>query len=336
MDVSAHRINAATYVLAAVALLLILQLHLLPALLAGLLVYNLINSLTPRLAQHLRGGERARWLAVALLGALVAALLAVIILGLVAFFGSESGNPGTMFDRLMPVIDRARDQLPAWVVQWLPDSTSEIRAAVIDAIRKHAAQLQLAGKNAARVIAHLLIGLILGALVALDSARGTRRRGPLAAALGARARNLSGAFHDIVYAQVKISLLNTAFTGIFLLVVLPLFGVQLPFAKTLVVVTFVTGLLPVIGNLISNTLIFVVGLSVSLFVGVAALAFLIGIHKLEYFLNARIVGGRIRARAWEILIAMLLFEAAFGVAGLIAAPIYYAYLKRELETGGLI
>jgi hypothetical protein len=26
----------------------------------------------------------------------------------------------------------------------------------------------------------------------------------------------------------------------------------------------------------------------------------------------------------------------FGTAGLIAAPIYYAYLKRELREGGLI
>ena len=40
---------------------------------------------------------------------------------------------------------------------------------------------------------------------------------------------------------------------IFLLGVLPLLGIHVPLAKTLVVVTFVVGLLPVIGNLISNT-----------------------------------------------------------------------------------
>jgi predicted PurR-regulated permease PerM len=33
---------------------------------------------------------------------------------------------------------------------------------------------------------------------------------------------------------------------------------------------------------------------------------------------------------------MLVMEAAFGLAGLIAAPIYYAYLKSELETEGMI
>jgi predicted PurR-regulated permease PerM len=92
----------------------------------------------------------------------------------------------------------------------------------------------------------------------------------------------------------------------------------------------------VIGNLISNTAITIAGLSVSLGVGIAALAFLILIHKFEYFLNARIVGTQIRARAWELLLAMLLMEAAFGLPGVVAAPIYYAYLKLELEAQGLV
>lgn len=69
---------------------------------------------------------------------------------------------------------------------------------------------------------------------------------------------------------------------------------------------------------------------------VAALVFLILIHKLEYFLNAHIVGSQINARAWELLIAMLLMEAAFGIGGIIAAPVYYAYLKDELASRELI
>jgi predicted PurR-regulated permease PerM len=67
-----------------------------------------------------------------------------------------------------------------------------------------------------------------------------------------------------------------------------------------------------------------------------SLGYLIVIHKLEYFLNARIIGGQIHARAWEMLIAMLAMEAVFGVAGLIAAPVYYAYVKNELAARKLI
>jgi predicted PurR-regulated permease PerM len=317
------------------ALFLIIKLHLLPALLAGLLVHALVNVLAPPLQRHLPGA-RAHGLIVALLSIVVVGILTLAIIGAIAFLRSELGNPGQGLETMMPLIDRARAQLPQIVVDHLPDSIDDLRTAAVDWLRVHASQLQLAGKAAARVAVHLLIGMILGAMIALASARPLGRGGPLVEALVARCTNLVDAFHDIVFAQVKISAINTLFTAIFLLIVLPLFGTSLPFAKSLVVATFVVGLLPVIGNLISNTLIFVIGLSVSLGVAIAALVFLIVIHKLEYFLNARIVGTQIRARAWELLIAMLAMEAAFGSAGVIAAPIYYAYLKRELSAAKLI
>jgi predicted PurR-regulated permease PerM len=326
---------AASHILMAVGLVLVLHLHLLSALLAGLLVYSVINALAPSLQRHLPG-DRAHWFVVAVLAALVVGALSLVIVGGIALLNSEAGNPTAIFERLMPLIERARTKLPPIITQNLPDNVEEIRATLINWLREHAAQLQLAGKQAARIILQLLIGIVLGAMLALHRRRVQSPIGPLAILLNARCANLVTAFHDVVFAQIKISALNTLFTGIFLLVVLPLFGVDMPLAKTLVAVTFVAGLLPVIGNLISNTLIFVVGLSLSLGVAITALAYLILIHKLEYFLNARIIGTQIRARAWELLIAMLLMESIFGAPGLIAAPIYYALLKRELEAARLI
>ena len=46
--------------------------------------------------------------------------------------------------------------------------------------------------------------------------------------------------------------------------------------------------------------------------------------------------GEIEAKAWELLLAMLVMEAAFGVPGVVAAPIYYAYVKRELRVKQLV
>lgn len=80
----------------------------------------------------------------------------------------------------------------------------------------------------------------------------------------------------------------------------------------MIAVTFFLGLIPILGNLMSNTVIVIVSLSVSPMVAVGSLAFLVIIHKLEYFVNARIIGSRIRARAWELLTAMLVMEAALG------------------------
>jgi predicted PurR-regulated permease PerM len=329
------RLRLASYLIAALALVATIELHLLPALLAGLLVYSLVNTLAP-LLQRRMPGARAHGLIVVLLSVVVIGLLTLAIVGAVEFLRSEAGDPRALYDSITPVIQRARAQLPQLLVDHLPASIDEFRDGAADWLRDHTGELQLAGKAAVRTVVHLLIGMVLGAMVALAGARPAARGRPLVEVLIERCRHLVAAFHDIVYAQVKISAINTAFTALFLLVVLPLFGTTLPLTKTLIAATFVTGLLPVVGNLISNTLIFVIGLSISLPVGIAALVFLVVIHKFEYFLNARIVGTQIRARAWELLIAMLAMEAAFGAPGLIAAPIYYACLKRELAAANLI
>ncbi|MGN6092193.1 MAG: AI-2E family transporter [Luteibacter jiangsuensis] len=329
-------VRIASYIADGLGLFLVLYLRLLPALLAGLLVYEVVVSTAPLMGRRL-SGDRARVLAVALVGVVVVGLLTLLVLGGISFFRNEIGNPEDLWqNRLMPLVERARQQLPPAVVDRLPESVDALRITAMDWARSHAVTLQLAGKEAARVVVHIIIGLVLGAIVALSRARPTHQVGPFAAELSLRSARLADAFHNIVFAQIKISLFNTLFTGIYLLAVLPMFGVHLPLTKTLIVITFVVGLLPVIGNLLSNTAITVVGLSVSLYVGLGALAFLIVIHKFEYFLNARIVGGQIRARAWELLVAMLLFEAAFGLPGLVAAPIFYAYLKAELEAERLI
>ncbi|HLI17842.1 MAG TPA: AI-2E family transporter [Rhodanobacteraceae bacterium] len=325
----------ASYLAAAIALLLVMFLHLLPALIAGLLVYAVVDALAPLLERRWPGGW-ARQVVVGVLAVVVAGLLALLIFGAIAFFRAELGDPNTLFDRMMPTIDRARTQLPAWIVAYLPVSAEDFRFTATQLAREHSEQLQVAGKETLHVFGRIIVGLALGALVALVHARATRDLGPLNRDLSARCSRFTQAFHDIVFAQARISALNTLFTAIFLLVALPLAGVHLPLTKTLIAITFVVGLLPVIGNLISNTLIVIVALSVSLWVALGALVFLILIHKLEYFLNANIVGNRIHARAWEILLAMLVMEAAFGIPGIVAAPIYYAYLKSELTAARLI
>ena len=143
-------------------------------------------------------------------------------------------------------------------------------------------------------------------------------------------------FTDVFFAQVKISSINTILTAIYLLGILPLVGHPLPMAWTVVLITFIAGLLPVIGNLISNTIIVSLSLTHGLIVSISSLLWLVTIHKLEYFLNAQIIGSKIRSTAWELLLFMLVLEATFGLAGLLAAPIIYAQIKRILADRGWI
>ena len=117
---------------------------------------------------------------------------------------------------------------------------------------------------------------------------------------------------------------------------LPIFGVELPFRLTVLAIAFIVGLIPVVGNLISNAVIIILSLGVSLYVALASLTFLVVIHKLEYFLNAKIIGAEIESTAWELLLVMVVFERIFGIGGIIIAPVYYAYVKNELKRQGLL
>jgi predicted PurR-regulated permease PerM len=234
------------------------------------------------------------------------------------------------------ILDGTRGKLPPWLVELLPGDADALRTMLTTGLREHAAELRIYGGAVGHGFLYILLGMVIGAIASLGEALPSENKGPLVVSLMERATRLGDAFRRIVFAQVRISALNTAFTGIYLLAILPMFGIHLPFSKTLVAITFIAGLLPVVGNLISNTVIVVVSLSVSLGVAVASLVYLIVIHKLEYFLNARIVGRRIHSKMWELLVAMLLMEAAFGLPGLVAAPIFYAYLKDELAARGLL
>lgn len=325
----------AAWTLAALGIYFVLSFHLLPALLAGLLVYEVVHVLFPFFARRLSTG-RAKIAAVGLVALLVVAAVTAATLGIVLFMKSEGGSVAALLAKMAEILASSRAALPEWIADYLPNGTEAIREDLSTWLREHATELKLIGKETGHTLAHVLIGMVIGAIVSMREACGVDTAGPLARALAERMFRMGEAFRRIVFAQLRISAINTAFTALYLAVVLPLFGVHLPLTKTMIVVTFIAGLLPVVGNLISNAIVFVVSLAHSPAVAVSSLGFLVVIHKLEYFLNARIVGTQIRAKAWELLAAMLVLESAFGLPGLVAAPFCYAWLKDELSARGLI
>jgi predicted PurR-regulated permease PerM len=320
----------AAWIIVAVGLLFVLHYGLLPALLAGLLVHALVQALARRLSRRALSHDRAKLVALAVITLVIVGAAAALVVLLVAFLRGRLGDLPTLLDKMASIVDTVRDRLGGGA--WIP-AMDDLKDDLARMLREHARELQHAGGKVGHVFVAGLAGVVIGALATFEARRPSA---PLSAALFERLGRLAQAFERVVFAQVKISALNTVFTALFLLVALPLAGIHLPLRKTLVVVTFVAGLLPVLGNLISNTAIVVIALGVSLPAAVASLVFLVVVHKLEYFLNARIVGRHIHAAAWEILAAMLALEAIFGLPGVIIAPIVYAYAKAELTDQGLI
>jgi predicted PurR-regulated permease PerM len=130
-------------------------------------------------------------------------------------------------------------------------------------------------------------------------------------------------FATVIGAQIVISAINTVFTTIFVL------AVGLPHAVVVIGATFLCGLIPVLGNLVSNTIIVGIGFTVSPKMALTALVFLVVIHKLEYFLNSKIIGQRIRNPLWLTLLALVLGEKLLGLPGMVLAPVVLNYIRVE-------
>jgi predicted PurR-regulated permease PerM len=319
-------------VLAALALVAVLWLNLVAALMAGLggfVLYRWVQAQTIRYT--------ARWTSRTLRLLLVSAALA--LLGLALFEGFElllsasSGGLGKLLQLMADTLDQIRATAPGWVVDRLPASADAMQQAISAWLRLHAGQLQHWGRQALHVLVHLIIGLVIGLMAGAATGAPARPEAVAVRLVQDRLRQLAAAFADVMAAQIRISLINSALTALYLLVALPALGYHVPLAPTLVAFCFFVSLLPIIGNLLSNAAITLAALTVSLWLGVASLAFLVVVHKLEYFLNARIVGGRTSVPTYAMLAGMLVLEAAFGVAGLVTAPIYCAWLTRELRQG---
>jgi predicted PurR-regulated permease PerM len=328
-------IRFSSYALAGIALVGVLQLHLLVPLLVGLLVYQLVVSITP-FAERWFNTKLAKMLVVVLFAAVVIACIAGAVFALVSFFRSDIENLPRLLAKVSDILDRVRAGIPPFLDGYLPDDIADLQRAALEWLRAHVAELQMMGTHTLVTIAETLIAIVIGVVLSLREVDPHNAPGPLALALTQRASRFAQAFRNVALSQLWISLLNTSFTAIYLLIGLHLFDVHLPLTKTMIAITFIVGLLPIIGNLTSNTIVVIVSLAYSPVVALASLVFLVVIHKLEYFLGARIVGSRIKSQIWELLIAMMVMEALFGVPGLVAAPIWYAYIKNELLDAKLI
>lgn len=267
-------------------------------------------------------------------------LLSVLIVVLSTWVDKRLDHytPGTIMTQTALVIDQMQDKLPSFISNHLPSSVGELKQTISNSLKTHASQLQLAGIHTVRNLGYMLIGLVVGAIAALQlgALPKEEHHPPLVALLRAHFEELLMGFTDVFFAQIRISLINTVLTAIYLLGVLPLMGKPMPMAGTLVLITFIAGLIPVVGNLISNTLIVVMSFADSFGIAMFSLIWLVAIHKLEYFLNAEIIGRKIQAKAWELLVVMLIMESAFGMAGLISAPVMYAQLKAIFARRGWV
>ena len=239
--------------------------------------------------------------------------------------------------RTLPQI--ASDAIPA-VVNYAEEHNLELpftdyasaKTALIEAARDGLANLGRYFKTALTQVALFLIGLVVAVSMFLSGRWGMEADvqatpdslyATVVRELGLRVRTFYRSFTRVIGAQIIISTINTALTSMFLL------WNGFHYTATLIALTFIFGLLPIIGNVISNALICGVAFATSPRLALIALIYLLVIHKLEYFLNSKIIGDRIKNPMWLTLLGIVLGEKLMGIPGMILAPVILHYLKVE-------
>lgn len=321
----------ASYGLALVLCSAVLVYGLLPGLLAVCLGYLLCHALAGNPRQRLHLGPR--WAA--------AVVIALPILALTLLFANARGvafgalaQYQALLHQLAATVLEIRQKLPPDLASHLPAELIAAQSWLVEYLQSQAHALTGFGTAGLRGGMLVYVGLVVGALIV--GTEPSAANGPLRLAVRQRGRDFMLAFRQIVVAQFWIASFNAACTAAFLGLALPLADVHIPHAGSLIGLTFAAGLIPIVGNLLCNSVLTIAGVSVSPMVGLACLLFLVSIHKFEYVINAKLVGRRTQTAAWELLSVMFIGDAMFGIAGLVAAPLYYAYAKRELLDAGLI
>jgi predicted PurR-regulated permease PerM len=332
-----QKISLFFVVIYSIFFIIFMQIHLMSGVISGLLTYTLTQKLEDFLARKMhRWGNKAKLFSVLLLSLFIMALLIGGFGYLISWFISVAKDPQQTLTHIQNLFNSIANSLPKELSNYLPDNLIELRANALNFIKEHVFYLQSVIKQLFHSLLIIILGMIIGLIAGYQQNKRNITETTSTSTIYMQAlkdglNRLILVFQYVAFSQVVIALFNTIMTAIFLLIVLPLFGIHMPFSKSLILATFILGLIPIIGNLIVNTIMFLVAFTISFWIAVIVLGYLIFIHKIEYILNAKIVGTKIHAGICELLIAMVFSETLFGVIGLVFAPIFYAFLKLSLK-----
>lgn len=292
-----------------------------PALVGGLYAYTILDVTHRKLVGRLRPLQ-ARWLAVLIFG--------VVSVGLTVLVGRFLRQSAATIPMILTSALPMLSELASKYGVALPfDSLSDLRQVAVDAVRENVRHISRASGVLTRGFFHLAMAIAVAVLCFLSDAL-EPPPGTVWSGLRERVLALAGrfmrSFELVAGAQVVISAVNTVCTAIFLV------GMGFPHTPFLIPATFFLGMLPLVGNLLSNTMIVCAGMTVSPRLGLIALGFLVLIHKAEYFLNSRIVGSSLRTPMWQTLLGIFVGELVLGVPGILLAPAALHFVREELSA----
>jgi predicted PurR-regulated permease PerM len=329
----------AAWVLIGALILYVMFVRLVGGVIAGLALYIILDRLAIALEKRIPG-MAARTTALILVTLVGGGLIVGIVALSISFLQHHVDAIPAMMTQMAEILRSTRLWLGGYGHSLIPDFMTDaetFKIGIVEWLKTHADALKTGAGLAGVGLLHVIMGMLLAVVVFFRhvTQHDDTLRGPLSIHLTMKMGRLAEAFARIASAQMKVSLFNTFITSLYLMILLAV-GKTIPFMTTLIVLTFLLGLIPIVGNIVSNAVLVILSLGVSGSVAIASAIFVIATSKLQYVLTSRMVGGEIDSQAWEILFAIIIGEAAFGISGVVMAPIVYAFIKRELRERALV
>src|SRR5260221_14520554 len=163
------------WILTGITLILIPLLHLVSALVAGLLVYELVGLLAPIIERHL-SNRWSRLLAVGTLALLIIVGLIVAGFGIAAFVQSEASSPDVFSNKLDEIVSEACSELPAFLSESFPGNVDDLKTLASGWLDEHSYEVQQFGQNVLHFFFRGLVGMIIGGLVSLFWVKGEKTK----------------------------------------------------------------------------------------------------------------------------------------------------------------
>jgi predicted PurR-regulated permease PerM len=262
-------------------------------------------------------------------GLVALVLLAVSSAG-AAFLAVHATRAAIHARQTIPARIEALKTDPAYasVLEYLPDADD-----ALERVQHYAAGIFHALSAIGHALAYALVGFILALVSVLeeDELREFREsldprtlRATLLRWLGF----LSDAMLITVQFQCVVAGCNAALTFPVLLLV----GIQ--HAPALALLIFASGLVPVVGNFVMGVVLSLLAYQAKGWLGVGIFVVLTFIlHKLEsYYLNPRLASRHVRLPSFVLIVSLVLWEHALGLAGLfVSFPFLYVAQKIRNE-----
>ncbi|MBE2251344.1 MAG: AI-2E family transporter [Myxococcus sp.] len=245
--------------------------------------------------------------------------------------------------RLAEVVRETRSTLPQRIAAFrehplflelephLPDTER-----LVESAQHYAANVATSAAALGHLVLYALIGLILAVVYFLDEERLRQFRQSLAPdSLFGTLTRWGEHLAEAVSLTVQLQFIVAAVNAVLTLPVLWLIGV--PHVPMLMLLIFVSGLIPVVGNLISGAVLSIVAyqtkgfLGVGLFVGLTFV-----LHKIEsYFLNPRLASRHVPLPGFVLIMSLIAWEHLLGFVGLfVSFPFLYVVGKLLTEFRG--